>query len=312
MYRKNERKGNKNKKSELSEQPGDLTVKTYINWFPGHMAKAMRQVREKLKLVDMVLEIRDARVPLVSGNAALQKDLGQKRCLIVLNKVNLADPQQVKVWEAWFREQGAPFIFVNSFDKTSLKGIVKQAKAMMATKWETFARKGIRHPPLRMMILGVPNTGKSTIINRLTSRKVAATGDRPGVTQSQQWIVLDKDVELLDTPGIMPPKIIGQEQGLWLCAIHAIRDEIVGKEKVAFFIIEHLKSINSPELQERYQIPSLDISVGEILEQIGTRLHCRKQEGELDLLKTAAHILLDFRKGKLGRCCFEPCPRTEV
>ncbi len=310
MARKSTRKKNSpESRSELQNQPSDLTVKSYINWFPGHMRKAIRQVKEKLSMVDIVLEIRDARAPLVSGNLTLQKELGQKRRLIVLNKVNLASTRCVKEWDRWFKKRGEQYVFINSFSKKSLKMLVTESQKMMKTKWESFEKKGLRHPPLRLMILGVPNTGKSTIINRLTRRKAARTGDRPGVTQGQQWIVLNEDVELLDTPGIMPPKIENEEQGFWLCAIHAIRDEIVGKEKVAYFIIEHLVKHRSEELKNKYQLVYENLTTEDLLEQIGLRLNCIKNEGVVDLAKTSNKILLDFRKGELGNTSFEYPPQ---
>ena len=296
------------KGSELQEQPAGLTVKSYINWFPGHMQKAMRQIREKLKLVDIVLETRDARLPLVSGNQPLQKELGGKKRLIVLNKVNLASATSVKQWERWFSENGEPYIFVNSFNKKTLKEMLSMAQEMARSKRIRFEKKGLRPPPLRMMIIGIPNTGKSTIINRLIRHKATRTGDRPGVTQGQQWIVLDKEVELLDTPGIMPPRIQTEEQGFWLCAIHAIRDEIIGKEKVAYFVLKHLYQNNPGELKARYKIADEELTTEELLEQIGRKLNCKKQNGVIDFAKTSNKILLDFRKGELGRCSFEHPP----
>lgn len=276
------------------------------------MAKAIREVKKKLKLVDIVLEIRDARVPLVSGNPTLQKELGQKRRLIVLNKTDLADPESIKKWEAWFKKTKEPHVFVNASNKRSLKKILASCQEMMKEKWATFTKKGIRHPPLRVMILGVPNTGKSTLINRMATRNSLKTGDRPGVTRSQEWIVLGKDAEMLDTPGIMPPKIENEEQGFWLCAIHAIRDEIVGKEKVAAFLVQYFLDVGSDKFFAKYGLEDRSLSVGEILEAIGIRLNCKKQDGLIDIAKVSNQVLLDFRKGQLGRCCFELPPEIPV
>jgi len=163
------------------------------------------------------------------------------------------------------------------------------------------------------MLLGIPNTGKSTIINRLTKRKAAGTGDRPGVTRSQEWIVLGRDLELLDTPGIMPPRIDTEEQGLWLCAIHAIKDEIVGKEKVASFVVKYLQQIASPDFINKYSLQDSEvIESEELIMQIGSKLNCRKKGGEIDYAKTCSQILHDFRSGLLGACSFEKPPKEKI
>lgn len=276
-----------------------------INWFPGHMHKALKQIKTKIGMVDLVVEIRDARVPLSSGNPVLDQSIGGKSKLIVLNKSNLANPSITSAWKQWFAESGQTAIFVNALQTKSLKPIVTQGRSLMADKWEKFIKKGIKPPPLRMIIVGVPNTGKSTIINRMTRRNAAETGDRPGVTKSQEWIVLAKDMELLDTPGVMPPRIESEEQGMWLCAIHAIKDEIVGKEKVALYVLEHLLKQNQENLKNRYQLDSLNQSAEELLLQIGDRLNYKRQGGLTDTFKSASQILLDFRKGKLGQFTFE-------
>ena len=287
-----------------------LHHKKRINWFPGHMVKAQREIQKKIKLVDLVLEVRDARVALTSGNQKLHAMLGNKPRLVILNKSNLADPKNIALWEFWFTAQKQAFIFVNSFDHRSLKQVTTMAKALLKEKWASFEKKGIRPPPLRMMMIGVPNTGKSTIINRLTRRNAARTGDKPGVTQSQEWIVLGKDLELLDTPGVMPPRIETEEQGLWLCSIYAIRDEIVGKEKVAEFIIGYLLQKKSRKLFQKYQIERLSDDDATIIERIGERLNFKKQKNQIDYAKTCGQILNDFRKGLLGRHSFESPPIT--
>ncbi|NQU65864.1 MAG: ribosome biogenesis GTPase YlqF [SAR324 cluster bacterium] len=284
--------------------------KRRINWFPGHMAKALRDVRLKISKVDLVLEIRDARIPLASGNPSLEKTLNQKPRLIVFNKVNLAEQTNIRLWQNWFSERNERFLFMNAFDEKSLKILSKMARSIMQQKWQKFIKKGIHPPPLRMMLLGIPNTGKSTIINRLTKRKAAGTGDRPGVTRTQEWVVLGKDLELLDTPGIMPPRIDTEEQGLWLCAIHAIKDEIIGQEKVASFVVKHLQQSQSPEFMSRYQISELKTAMSEeLILKIGAKLNFRKKGGEIDYVKSCARILKDFRSGLLGACSFEKPPR---
>lgn len=282
-----------------------------INWFPGHMAKALRDAREKIGMVDLVLEIRDARVPLASGNSSLEKHLKQKPRLIVFNKANLADKNNIRLWEEWFSQREERTLFVDAFSEKSLKALAKIARSIMKGKWEKYAKKGINPPPLRMMLLGIPNTGKSTIINRLTKRRAATIGDRPGITRSQKWIVLGKDMELLDTPGIMPPRIDTEEQGLWLCAIHAIKDEIIGKEKLAPFIISHLRKDPPPPFLKRYHLEQLDtLTDQEVIHHIGAHLNFKQKGGDVDYKKACSQVLLDFRQGLLGVCSFEKPPES--
>ncbi|MBU3918061.1 ribosome biogenesis GTPase YlqF [bacterium] len=272
------------------------------------MAKALRKVKEKVGNVDLIIEVRDARIPLTSGNSSIHEIIGNKPRLIVLNKSNLAEEENIQRWKKWFSDKKQAAVFINSMESRSLRQLTKEARKMMRGKWESFKKKGIRPPPLRMMILGIPNTGKSTIINRLTKRNAVKTGDCPGVTRSQDWIVLDKDLELLDTPGIMPPRIETEEQGMWLCAVHAIKDEIVGKEKVAIYIVSHLMVKESAELKSKYRLKNLDCSAEELLLEIGTCLNFKKLRGEIDLAKTSSQVLIDFRKGALGGCSFEMPP----
>lgn len=302
------------KKSQKAKQEriedSELTEQSHINWFPGHMNKAIRQVKEKMKLVDLVLEVRDARVALTSGNKSLHEIIGQKKHLIVLNKTNLADPENIKLWKAWFKSKNINHVFINCLDKKSLKQALNEAKETMKEKWASFTKKGIRTPPLRMMIVGVPNTGKSTIINRLTRRNATQTGDRPGVTRGQEWIVLGKDMELLDTPGIMPPHIDSEEKGLWLCAINSIKDEIVGVEKVADYLVDFLLKNYPKMIAQKYEIDTTDLDSTGMILKVGDRLNLKKAKNEIDIGKTCGHILNDFRKGKLGRCSFEIPPEN--
>ncbi len=299
----------KKKKNNDIELTPDRERGSSINWYPGHMAKALRQVKERMKGVDIILEIRDARVPMTSGNAALDKTIGDKQKLIALNKSDLADPELVKEWGDWFRKQGTEHIFVNSLNKHTLKKLVEQARQSVLKRKIASGSKAPAQT-LRMMVIGLPNTGKSTFINTLAGRKVARTADKPGHTQSQQWVTISKDLELMDTPGIMPPNISTDEQGYWLCSIHAIKDEIVGKEDVAFFIINYLLSIKSDEFLSQYNLESFDMSPLEILDQIASDRKCIKQKGNIDYERVYAIILSDFRSGKLGNICFEKPPLT--
>jgi ribosome biogenesis GTPase A len=269
------------------------------------MARAIREIKEKLKLVDIVLEVRDARAPLASGNKAMDDILRQKSRLILLNKVNLADPKIIHQWEQWFNKQGEPYIFLDCFDKASMKKVMSMARSIVDQKRKdsnpgTYEYKA----KLKLMIIGLPNTGKSTIINMLANRSATKTADRPGQTQVQQWIVIDKDLDLLDTPGVMPPMLAKEEHGLWLSALHAIPDDIVGEELPARFLIEYLRDRQSKEFKDRYKLDSFDLSLEEILEKISVLRGCIRQKGIADLERVYKLILLDFRKGELGKICF--------
>jgi ribosome biogenesis GTPase A len=283
----------------LKEMPPDLLdEKKDFNWYPGHMARAIREIKEKLKHVDIVLEIRDARAPLASGNRAMDEVFRQKSRLILLNKVNLADPRIISLWETWFKAQGQPFMFINCFDKSSLKKVMALARKIVDEK------RGATKEKLKMMVIGLPNTGKSTIINQLANRTAAKTADRPGQTTGQQWINIDANLDLLDTPGVMPPELELEEHSLWLSAINAMPDSVIGEELPARFLVKHLLEIKSKEFLERYKLESFDLSIDEILNKIAVIRGCLKQKGLPDYDRVHKLILLDFRSGELGKCCF--------
>jgi ribosome biogenesis GTPase A len=299
---------------ELGDNIHDEVHTNRINWFPGHMNKAIRQIKERLKKVDIVLEIRDARSPLVTGNKAVHEAIGEKGRLIVINKTNLADPKTVKLWQVWFEAQGVPFIFVNCFDKTSLNKIILNAKKVIHSRWkQSNPDKEITRKSLRMIILGLPNTGKSTIINLLAKRTATKTADRPGLTQQQIWIKVDGELELLDTPGVMPPKIDKHEHGLWLSALNAIPDKVVQPEVPACFIIEHFLKIKSEAFKNRYNLESLDTDLVGVLDHIGKLRGCIRHKGEIDYDRVYKIILLDFRHGDLGPVSLgiPPLPRIK-
>lgn len=275
-----------------------------INWFPGHMNKAIKEIKRRLKMVDIVLEIRDARSPLATGNKSVNKELGEKSKLIVINKTNLANPEVVRQWELWFSDQDIPFVFINCFDKSSLKKIVKMSKKIVQDKRLKSNPDGVSKTKLKMMIIGLPNTGKSTIINKLANRNASKVADKPGQTQQQLWVNIDKDLEILDTPGVMPPKIDKHEHGLWLAALHAIPDKIVAPETSACFIVEYLLKENSELFQKHYKIDSLDIDLIEALNQIAKAKGCVRHKGEYDYERVYRIVLSDFRSGTLGLISF--------
>lgn len=285
---------------DMGENIHDNVTTNRINWFPGHMNKAIRQVKESLKKVDIVLEIRDARSPLATGNSEFNKAIGQKSSLIVINKTNLADPNIVKKWEAWFEEQKRPYIFINCFDKKSLSKITTTAKDVVIKKIRESNPGFVFDRKLKMMIIGLPNTGKSTIINRLANRNATKAADKPGQTQQQLWVKVDDQLELLDTPGIMPPKIFSYEQGLWLAALHAIPATIVKEEDSACFIVRHLLEMKSKIFQERYKLDSLELDLIGALDAIAKTRGCIQQKGQFDYDRVYKLLLTDFRSGSLG------------
>lgn len=307
------KKKNSKKASEIEgiELTPDAPVRDGFNWFPGHMVKAIREIKEKLKVVDIVFEIRDARAPLATGNRSLDEILRQKSRLIILNKVNLADPKKIALWEAWFRKEGVPFVFIDCFDRAQMKKVLAMAKnIVMEKRKKNNPEKEVQKQKIRLMVIGLPNTGKSTIINQLAGRSAVKVADKPGQTQVQQLIVIDKDLELLDTPGVMPPSFAREEHGLWLCALNAIPEDVVGDLLPARFIVNYYKNLapeDSKAFSARYKLESLDLpntSADEIMDKIAVLRGCLKQKGELDLDRVYKLILNDFRKGELGKCCF--------
>lgn len=293
---------------EIEINPDNLK-KAEINWFPGHMAKAIREIKEKLKMVDIVIEVRDARVPLASSNRSLDEILRQKNHLIVFNKTNLADPEKVKLWHNYFLKNNENFMFVDCFDKSQMKKMLTVARKLVNDKKkQSNPDTHVFKPKIKMMIIGLPNTGKSTIINQLANKNAVKAANKPGQTVVQQWIVVDKDLELLDTPGVMPPKIVKEEHGLWLSAINAIPDDVVGEERPARFLVEYFKSLDSNEFKTRYSLESLDLGIDEILDKIAIKRGCIKQKGLPDHERVYKLILIDFRSGALGKCCFGQPP----
>ncbi len=287
--------------------------KALFNWYPGHMAKALREIKQRLKMVDIVLEIRDARVPMASGNRSLDEGIGQKKKLIIFNKVNLADQEIVNKWSTWFTEQEIPHIFVDCFDRPSLKKVISMARKIVENNRKECNPDYIEtKTKLKMMIVGLPNTGKSTIINQLANKSATKVADKPGQTQIQQWIPIENDIDLLDTPGVMPPQIEREEHGLWLSAIHALPDDIAGEQTTASFVINHLIGIKSPKFFERYKIENTEVTLEEALLKIATIRGCLRQKGLPDLDRVYKLVLAEFRAGELGKTCFGLPPKPKL
>ncbi|MFS0561226.1 ribosome biogenesis GTPase YlqF [Terribacillus sp. 179-K 1B1 HS] len=277
-----------------------------IQWFPGHMAKARREVEEKLKLVDFVIELVDARAPEASQNPMLRKVLGNKPKMVVLMKKDLADISVTDAWIRHYEEQGTPALAVNADEKGDIQSVIQRAHDMHAAKREKWKRKGVQNPPPgRAMIIGIPNVGKSTLINRLASKKIAKTGDRPGVTTQQQWIKVKKDFELLDTPGILWPKFEDPQVGLVLAAIGTIKDQILPMEEVATFILAYLKEHYPTQLAERYAIEDISMDTVEMFTHIGRLRGALEAGGAINYEKTYEIIIRDLRSKRIANVTFE-------
>jgi len=276
-----------------------------IQWFPGHMAKARRQVQENLKLVDIVFELIDARLPISSRNPMIDEVINQKPRLLILNKSDMADESQTRKWVQYFADKGDTAVAINSFEGKGLQSVTKAAKEILAPKWERMKSRGIKPRAIRAMIVGIPNVGKSTLINRLAKKNIAKTGNMPGVTKAQQWIKFEKDLELLDTPGILWPKFEDQEIGLKLAITGAIKDAITNMEDIAVYGLKFL-SIHYPDrMNERYGITSVSEDLVETFDHIGKLRRVYGQGGEIEYDKVAELIVRDIREQHLGKLSFD-------
>jgi ribosome biogenesis GTPase A len=279
-----------------------------IQWFPGHMAKARRQVTEKLKLIDVIIELLDARVPLSSRNPMIDEIVSHKPRLVLLNKADLADTRMTEKWQNYFENKG---MMVLQIDSQSGKGVPKisdACKKLAEPLLEKMKSRGMKPRAIRAMIIGIPNVGKSTLINRLASKRIAATGDRPGVTKKQQWIKVGKEMELLDTPGILWPKFEDKEVGFRLAATGAIKDEIIDFQDVALYVVNYLRQFYPNMLKDRYKLEELDEDVVAIFEEIGRKRGYLSGGGHVDFDKSAEVILRELRSGKIGHITMEQIP----
>ncbi len=286
-----------------------------IQWYPGHMTKAKRAMKEDMKLIDLVIELVDARVPLASRNPDLD-ELGKgKARVVLLNKADLADQRMNEAWTRYFQEQGFLVLKVNARSGSGLKqlnGVVQEA---CREKIERDRKRGILNRPVRAMVVGIPNVGKSTFINSFAGKACTKTGNKPGVTKGNQWIRLNRTLELLDTPGILWPKFEDQQIGLLLALIGSINDEILNREELAMELVRLLAEHYPQELKNRYPVEALEgedrangISMAQaagILEQIARLRGCLQKGGDTDTAKAASMVLDDFRSGKLGRITLE-------
>ena len=275
-----------------------------VQWYPGHMTKAKRPMQEDLKLIDLIIELVDARVPLSSRNPDIDQ-LGQNKSrLILLNKADLADERQNEAWKEYFQSKGFHVVKVDSRNGAGMKTIQNVIQEACKEKIERDRRRGIKNRPIRAMVAGIPNVGKSTFINTFAGKACAKTGNRPGVTKGKQWIRLNKNVELLDTPGILWPKFEDQEVGIRLAFVGSIKDDILNMEELALKLIDYLKERYTGLLEKRYGISEAGNAV-EILGDIAKARGCLKKGEELDYTKASGLLFDDFRGGKIGRITLE-------
>ncbi|WP_066053215.1 ribosome biogenesis GTPase YlqF [Robertmurraya korlensis] len=277
-----------------------------IQWFPGHMAKARRQVTEKLKLVDIIFELVDARIPYSSRNPMIDEIIQHKPRLVLLNKADMADPRITKDWIRFFDEKGIKALAINSQAGVGMKEIVSASELILKEKFDRMKAKGVVRPrAIRAMIVGIPNAGKSTLINRLAKKNIAKTGNTPGVTKAQQWIKVGKELELLDTPGILWPKFEDQEVGSKLALTGAIKDTILNLQDICVYALRFLEREYPERLKERFQLEYIPEDIVDFFDQIGKRRGCLMGGGEVDYDKVAELVIRDFRSELFGPITLE-------
>lgn len=277
-----------------------------IQWYPGHMTKTRRMMTENISIVDVVVELLDARIPYSSKNPDIDELAKNKRRIIVMNKSDLADPVKTEIWKKWFEEKGFTVILADAVKGTGVNKVADAAKTLMEDKIERQKARGRLFVPVRAMIVGIPNVGKSTFINKTVGKTTAKTGDKPGVTKGKQWIRIKKDFELLDTPGILWPKFEDEEVGLKLAMVGSINDDILDTETLCTEFINLIMTANPYLLKKRYNV-EFDIieEPHNVLEKIAAARGFIKKGGEPDCVRASKIILDEFRGGKMGKITLE-------
>ena len=280
--------------------------KMNIQWFPGHMTKAQRMIEENLKLVDAVCEILDARIPRSSRNPDIDRLSGEKPRLVILNRTDLADPAVTARWRKYFEDQGLAILETDARSGKGVKDFAPAVRRLLKDKLAEYEAKGQVGRPLRVMILGIPNVGKSTFINKVAGRKAAIAGDKPGVTRGKQWINIDKGLDLLDTPGILWPKFDSQEVGEMLAITNAIKADVLDKETLGANFMLRLREYYPQALTERYKFtPDPEQNGFELLEEAAKKRGFLVSKGEYDIERMANTLLGEYHDGKLGRLSLE-------
>lgn len=275
-----------------------------INWFPGHMTKAKRAMQEKLKLVDMVIEIRDARIPYASKNPLIDELINQKPRLIILSKIDKAEAKYTEEWVNVLKDENTNVLCLNILKDNVIKKVVNASKQLMQNKIARQVRKGIKPRAIRAMVCGVPNVGKSTLINQLAKKKATITGDRPGVTKSLQWVKVGNEIELLDTPGVLWPKFEDEHIGMVLAVTGAIKDQILPLEEVAYFALKYLKEGYAEQLTSYYDIELIENNY-KLFQNIGMKRGYISKGNEVDMKRVIDSFLRDIRDDKLGSITWE-------
>ena len=295
----------------------DNITKTNINWYPGHMAKTKKQIIQDLKLVDIVIELLDARIPISSQNPNIAEITKNKKKIIVLNKCDLADDRQNKLWIEYFSKKGIPAVLTDSNSGRGIEECIRKIEKIMQVDLESQAEKGRTGRKIRAMILGIPNVGKSSFINRIAKKSTAGVGNKPGVTKQKQWIRINEKIELLDTPGVLWPKFESEEVALNLCFTGTIKEEILDKLEIAYHLTKFLLENYRKNLCERYKLDEKYIedtlaqeqpensNIYEIMLELGKKRGCIMSGGRVDEEKTARTILDEFKNGKLGKITIE-------
>lgn len=280
--------------------------KLNIQWFPGHMTKAQRMIEENLRLVDAVCEILDARIPRASRNPDIDRLAAGKPRLVILNRCDLADPAVTKAWAAAFRAKGLSVLETDARSGKGVNGFAPAVRELMADKLQSYESKGQTGRGLKVMVLGIPNVGKSTFINKVAGRKAAAAGDKPGVTRGRQWINIDRGLDLLDTPGILWPKFDSQEVGEMLAVTNAIKSDVLDRETLAANFMLRLRALYPEAIENRYGFtPPEEANGFELLELAAKKRGFLVSKGEYDIERMANTLLDEYHAGKLGRLSLE-------
>ncbi len=273
---------------------------TQIQWYPGHMAKAKKEIKNVLPLVDITIQVVDARVPGTSLHHEFAKGFSTKPQLLVLNKKDLADPEATKQWLAYYESKGFGVIAINAKEKQGIKELLAKAQDLAEPTMQALEAKGRLRRPVRAMVVGAPNTGKSTLINALLPRAIAKTANKPGVTRGQQWIRISDKIELMDTPGVLWPKLSSQSEGYKLALVSCISSAVYNDEEAAHYLISWLQEKHPNTLDKRYKIEAAGLDPQQVLEAIGKKRGLLAGAGEVRLPDVAALLLAEFRNGLLG------------
>ena len=287
-------------------QDNNMYEKMNIQWFPGHMTKAQRMIEENLKMVDAVCELLDARIPGASRNPDIDRLAGDKPRLIILNRIDLADPSVTARWKKYYEARGFAVLETDAKSGKGVGGFAPAVRRLLADKLRDYESKGQVGRTLRVMILGIPNVGKSTFINKVAGRKAAIAGDKPGVTRGKQWINIDSGLDLLDTPGILWPRFDSQEVGELLAITNAIKADVLDKETLGANFMLRLRDMYPKAIEERYKFtPDPDMNGFELLEQAAKKRGFLVSRGEYDIERVANTLLGEYHEGKLGRLSLE-------